>query len=53
MGSSNLFDRLVLIESQNDDLRVEPVARSDELGDLVLEGWDRGEWVREKLDNNK
>ncbi len=51
MDASQPLDRIVLKDTRQPGLSSELVARVDERGNLVLEGWDRGEWVKERTDD--
>jgi len=51
MDAPQPIDRIVLINTRAEALSVELVARIDEKGDLVLEGWDRGTRVQELTDD--
>lgn len=51
MDASQKIERIVLQDTRHAELRIELVARINEQGDLVLEGWDRGEWVKQNLDD--
>ncbi len=51
MEPAQPLDRIVLLDTKSAALSVELVARIDEQGDLVLEGWDRGAWVKEQFDD--
>jgi hypothetical protein len=51
MEASQPIDRIVLKDTRHEDLNVELVARIDEQGNLVLEGWDRGEFVKQRMDD--
>ncbi len=51
MDASQKIERIVLQDTRQEKLSIELVAHINEQGDLILEGWDRGEWVKEKLDD--
>lgn len=52
MDSPNPIDRIVMIDTEREDLRVTLVARIDETGDLILEGYDRGAYVEKMWGNS-
>lgn len=52
MADSKPLDRVVLMDVHHKGLRVELIARIDEQGNLVLEGWDRGDFVKAALDDS-
>lgn len=43
------IDRITIIDSKTERLSVRLTARIDEQSDLILEGYDRGEFVEEVL----
>lgn len=47
MSANEPLQRIVIAETQHDDLHIELIARIDDNGDLVLEGYDRGKFVQE------